>query len=64
MPRWRTCEREPDREIGVALLDQRNLAGLGNIYRTEVLLPARRAADPAGRARWTTCRAWSSSPIA
>ena len=30
-------EREPDREIGLALLDQRNLAGLGNIYRTEVL---------------------------
>jgi endonuclease-8 len=29
--------REPDREIGMALLDQRNLAGLGNLYRTEVL---------------------------
>jgi endonuclease-8 len=27
----------PDREIGLALLDQRNLAGLGNLYRTEVL---------------------------
>ena len=26
----------PDEEIGVALLDQRNLAGLGNIYRCEV----------------------------
>ena len=25
----------PDREIGPALLDQRNLAGLGNLYRTE-----------------------------
>lgn len=25
----------PDREIGMALLDQRNLAGLGNLYRTE-----------------------------
>lgn len=29
--------REPGREIGSALLDQRNLAGLGNIYRTEAL---------------------------
>jgi len=28
---------EPDAEIGMALLDQRNLAGLGNLYRTEVL---------------------------
>ena len=28
---------EPDGEIGLALLDQRNLAGLGNLYRCEVL---------------------------
>jgi formamidopyrimidine-DNA glycosylase len=27
---------EPDREIGEALLDQRNLAGLGNLYKTEL----------------------------
>jgi len=27
----------PSREVGLALLDQRNLAGLGNLYRTEVL---------------------------
>ncbi len=27
----------PDREIGPALLDQRNLAGIGNLYKTEVL---------------------------
>ena len=27
----------PDAEIGMALLDQRNLAGLGNLYRCEVL---------------------------
>ena len=26
----------PEAEIGLALLDQRNLAGLGNLYRTEV----------------------------
>jgi endonuclease-8 len=29
--------RLPDREIGTALLDQRTLAGLGNVYRTEAL---------------------------
>ena len=29
--------RTPDREIGMALLDQRLLAGLGNLYRCEVL---------------------------
>ncbi len=28
---------EPEREIGMALLDQRLLAGLGNLYRSEVL---------------------------
>src|SRR4051812_2646139 len=27
----------PEREIGPALLDQRNLAGIGNLYKTEVL---------------------------
>jgi len=30
-------QQQPEREIGMALLDQRNLAGLGNLYRTEVL---------------------------
>jgi endonuclease-8 len=29
-------ERDPGREIGLALLDQRNLAGLGNVYRNEL----------------------------
>jgi endonuclease-8 len=28
---------QPDREIGPALLDQRNLAGIGNLYKTEAL---------------------------
>ncbi len=28
---------DPSREIGLALLDQRNLAGLGNLYRSEAL---------------------------
>jgi endonuclease-8 len=27
----------PDREVGMALLDQRNLAGIGNLYRCEAL---------------------------
>jgi len=27
---------QPEREIGLALLDQRNLAGLGNVYRCEL----------------------------
>jgi endonuclease-8 len=33
----RRLAAEPDREIGVALLDQRNLAGIGNVYRCEAL---------------------------
>jgi endonuclease-8 len=28
---------DPDREVGLALLDQRNLAGIGNLYKAEVL---------------------------
>lgn len=28
--------REPDREIGLALLDQRIMAGIGNVYKAEV----------------------------
>ncbi|MEV0293429.1 DNA-formamidopyrimidine glycosylase family protein [Nocardia sp. NPDC050710] len=41
-PNWdaaeavRRLERYPDQPIGLALLDQRNLAGIGNIYRSEV----------------------------
>ena len=29
--------REPERSVGEALLDQRNLAGIGNLYKSEVL---------------------------
>jgi len=32
----RRIEREPRRTIGEALLDQRNLAGIGNIYKSEL----------------------------
>jgi endonuclease VIII len=33
----RRLAAEPGRPIGVALLDQRNLAGIGNLYKAEVL---------------------------
>jgi len=33
----RRLSAQPDRPIGEALLDQRNLAGIGNIYKAEVL---------------------------
>jgi endonuclease-8 len=33
----RRLNKEPDRSIGEALLDQRNLAGIGTFYRAEVL---------------------------
>ena len=33
--------RSPDAEIGEALLDQRNLAGIGNLYKSEVLFVER-----------------------
>ena len=33
----RLLSRDPDRAIGEALLDQRNLAGIGNVYAAELL---------------------------
>jgi endonuclease-8 len=42
-PDWDPAEavrrllEQPDREIGEALLDQRNLAGIGNLYKAETL---------------------------
>lgn len=46
--------REPDRPIGLALLDQRIMAGVGNVYRSELCFlrgvdpatPVREAGDP------------------
>src|SRR4051794_6817534 len=35
---------DPEREVGTALLDQRNLAGIGNLYRIEALFL--RGVDP------------------
>lgn len=60
-PDWDAAEARrrllssPDRPIGLALLDQRNLAGLGNIYRCELcfltgthpLAPVSAVRDPA-----------------
>ena len=36
----RRLQREPDREIGEALLDQTNLAGVGNVFRSELCFVA------------------------
>ena len=46
----RRVAADPDRAIGLALLDQRNLAGLGNVYRAELcflrgVLPTRPVRD-------------------
>ncbi|MDQ4489912.1 DNA-formamidopyrimidine glycosylase family protein [Sinomonas sp. ASV486] len=42
--------RQPERAVGLALLDQRNLAGIGNIYRCEVCFLGRvHPATPVGR---------------
>jgi endonuclease-8 len=58
-------ERRPDRPIGDALLDQRVLAGAGNIYRNEALFltgihplrPSRRISPEEWLALWGTLRA-------
>ena len=54
------CAREPDAPIGEALLDQRNLAGIGNLYKCEVLFIERRQPVDAGRRRRRPRRAWST----
>jgi endonuclease VIII len=45
----RRLAADPAREIGQALLDQRNLAGIGNLYKAEVLFLE-------GRSPWTPVR--------
>ena len=35
--RWRIWPAIPARSIGEAILDQRNLAGVGNMYKAEIL---------------------------
>jgi endonuclease-8 len=46
----RRLAAEPERPVGLALLDQRNLAGIGNVYRSELcflrgVLPTRPVAE-------------------
>lgn len=55
----RRLARDPDRNLGVALLDQTNLAGIGNVYRNELLFlfglgPRARVADAKDLARVVT----------
>ena len=56
----RRLSAEPDRPIGEALLDQRNLAGIGNVYRAEVLF-LRGLSPGAGSAAWLTLKRWPNS---
>ena len=51
------CAPTPTATIAEALLDQRNLAGIGNLYKAEVLFL--RGIHPGPRSsRWTIWRAW------
>lgn len=40
---WRRLSADSDRPLGEALLDQRNLAGIGNVYRSELCFLVRLA---------------------
>ena len=58
----RRLSAEPGRPIGEALLDQRNLAGIGNLYKAEVLFlrgvnPWQRPAPSGTSGRWPSSRA-------
>ncbi len=57
----RRLAADPDREIGPALLDQRNLAGIGNLYQAEVCFLLRRLPVDA-RPRRSTSRRPSTGP--
>lgn len=62
---WAALEKRPDRPIGDALLDQRVVAGAGNIYRNEALFltgihplrPSGRVSREEWTALWGTLRA-------
>jgi endonuclease-8 len=61
---WERIAKRPDRPIGDALLDQRVVSGVGNIYRNEVLFlhgvhplrPAKRVSKEEWLAMWETLR--------
>lgn len=45
----RRLQAQPERSLGVALLDQRNLAGIGNVFRSEICFLSRlRPETPVG----------------
>ena len=64
----RRLSAEPDRPIGEALLDQRNLAGIGNVYNGRNAVPARpRPWQPVGdvgrpRTLWPNSGTGCSTP--
>ena len=51
----------PTRPIGEALLDQRNLAGIGTVYAGGAAVPARARTVRGRSARSRTCPPWSTS---
>jgi endonuclease-8 len=61
---WENLQRRPERTIGDALLDQRVVSGVGNIYRNEALFllgihplrPAGRLSHDEWIALWSTIR--------
>ena len=57
----RRLSDNPERPIGEALLDQRNLAGIGNVYKSEVLFLRGIRPAPAGRGSTISTR-WSAWP--
>ena len=50
----RRLRPSPTATIAEALLDQRNLAGIGNLYKAEVLFLRGIHPADAGRPQWTT----------
>ena len=57
----RRLTTDPDRPLGEALLDQRNLAGIGTIYRSELCFLT--GYDPRSRCAWSPTRSgWSDWP--
>ena len=54
---------DPDRPLSETLLDQRVMAGVGNVYCQRAVLRARAPADSAGRRRSRTRCGWRSGPV-
>ncbi len=58
----RRLRAQPETSIGEALLDQRNLAGLGTLYRSELLFLQGLHPRTAGGERSPPCRGWCGAP--